>query len=104
MDIQTTVIELIDNLFMEDISDMMDEDLFDAGVLDSMGTVELVIELESKFNIKIPVSDMGRDDWNTGNKIVQGVKDLQNAYTTLVHFWSTSRCLCRFIRLTSTCT
>jgi len=45
MDIQTTVIELIDNLFMEDISDMMDEDLFDAGVLDSMGTVELVIEL-----------------------------------------------------------
>ena len=79
MDIQTTVIELIDNLFMEDISDMIDEDLFDAGVLDSMGTVELVIELESKFNIKIPVSDMGRDDWNTGNKIVQGVKDLQNA-------------------------
>ena len=79
MDIQTTVIELIDNLFMEDISDMMDEDLFDAGVLDSMGTVELVIELEEKFNIKIPVSDMGRDDWNTGNKIVQGVKDLQNA-------------------------
>ena len=79
MDIQTTVIDIIDNLFMEDISDMMDEDLFDAGVLDSMGTVELVIELESKFNIKIPVSDMGRDDWNTGNKIVQGVKDLQNA-------------------------
>ena len=79
MDVQTTVIDIIDNLFMEDISDMMDEDLFDAGVLDSMGTVELVIELEEKFNIKIPVSDMGRDDWNTGNKIVQGVKDIQNA-------------------------
>ena len=79
MDIQTTVIDIIDNLFMEDISDMMDEDLFDEGVLDSMGTVELIIELEEKFNIKIPVSDMGRDDWNTGNKIVQGVKDLQNA-------------------------
>ena len=79
MDVQTTVIDIIDNLFMEDISDMMDEDLFDAGVLDSMGTVELVIEQEEKFNIKIPVSDMGRDDWNTGNKIVQGVKDLQNA-------------------------
>ena len=79
MDIKTTVIEINDNLFMEDISDMMDEDLFDAGVLDSMGTVELVIELESTFNIKIPVSDMGRDDWNTGNKIVEGVKELQNA-------------------------
>ncbi|MCJ1995598.1 D-alanine--poly(phosphoribitol) ligase subunit DltC [Lactococcus piscium] len=79
MDIQTTVIQLINTLFMEDISDMMDEDLFDAGVLDSMGTVELVIELETTFNIKIPVSDMGRDDWNTGNKIVEGVKELQHA-------------------------
>lgn len=79
MDIQTTVIQLIDTLFMEDISDMMDEDLFDAGVLDSMGTVELVIELETTFNIKIPVSDIGRDDWNTGNKIVEGVKELQHA-------------------------
>lgn len=79
MDIQTTVIQLIDTLFMEDISDMMDEDLFDAGVLDSMGTVELVIELETTFNIKIPVSDLGRDDWNTGNKIVEGVKELQHA-------------------------
>lgn len=78
MDIQATVIELIDTLFMEDISDMMDEDLFDAGVLDSMGTVELVIELETTFNIKIPVSDMGRDDWNTGTKIVEGVKELQH--------------------------
>lgn len=79
MNIQETVIQLIDTLFMEDISTMMDEDLFDAGVLDSMGTVELVIELETTFNIKIPVSDMGRDDWNTGNKIVEGVRELQHA-------------------------
>ena len=79
MNVQETVIQLIDTLFMGDISTMMDEDLFDAGVLDSMGTVELVIELETTFNIKIPVSDMGRDDWNTGNKIVEGVRELQHA-------------------------
>lgn len=79
MNVQETVIQLIDTLFMEDISTMMDEDLFDAGVLDSMGTVELVIELETTFKIKIPVSDMGRDDWNTGNKIVEGVRELQHA-------------------------
>ena len=79
MNVQETVVQLIDTLFMEDISTMMDEDLFDAGVLDSMGTVELVIELETTFNIKIPVSDMGRDDWNTGNKIVEGVRELQHA-------------------------
>ena len=32
MDVKSQVIEIIDELFMEDVSDMMDEDLFDAGV------------------------------------------------------------------------
>ena len=56
MDVKSEVIEIIDELFMEDVSDMMDEDLFDAGVLDSMGTVELIVELESRFDIRVPVS------------------------------------------------
>lgn len=79
MDIQAEVIATIEDLFMEDISDMMDDDLFDAGVLDSMAVVELVVELDDKFGIKVPVSEMGRNDWNTGNKIVEGVKELRHA-------------------------
>ena len=83
MDVKAEVIEIIDELFMEDVSDMMDEDLFDAGVLDSMGTVELIVELENRFDIRVPVSEFGRDDWNTANKIVEGVTELRNAKTTL---------------------
>ena len=79
MDIKAEVIEIIDDLFMEDVSDMMDEDLFDAGVLDSMGTVELIVELENRFDIRVPVSEFGREDWNTANKIVEGVTELRNA-------------------------
>ena len=79
MDVKSQVIEIIDELFMEDVSDMMDEDLFDAGVLDSMGTVELIVELENRFGIRVPVSEFGRDEWNTANKIVEGVTELQNA-------------------------
>ena len=79
MDVKSQVIEIIYELFMEDVSDMMDEDLFDAGVLDSMGTVELIVELENRFGIRVPVSEFGRDDWNTANKIVEGVTELQNA-------------------------
>lgn len=79
MDVKSQVIEIIDELFMEDVSDMMDEDLFDAGALDSMGTVELIVELENRFGIRVPVSEFGRDDWNTANKIVEGVTELQNA-------------------------
>ena len=79
MDVKAEVLEIIDDLFMEDVSDMMDEDLFDAGVLDSMGTVELIVELENRFDIHVPVSEFGRDDWNTANKIIEGVTVLRNA-------------------------
>ena len=79
MDIKAEVIEIIEELFMEDVSDMIDDDLFDAGVLDSMGTVELIVELENRFDIRVPVSEFGRDDWNTANKIVEGVTELRNA-------------------------
>ena len=79
MDIKSEVIEIIDELFMEDVSDMMDEDLFDAGVLDSMGTVELLVEIENRFDIRVPVTEFGRDDWNTANKIVAGIAELKNA-------------------------
>lgn len=77
MDIKSEVIEIIDELFMEDVSDMMDEDLFDAGVLDSMGTVELIVEIENRFDIRVPVTEFGRDDWNTANKIIAGIVELQ---------------------------
>ncbi|HGK0752880.1 D-alanine--poly(phosphoribitol) ligase subunit DltC [Streptococcus pneumoniae] len=79
MYIKSEVIEIIDELFMEDVSDMMDEDLFDAGVLDSMGTVELIVEIENRFDIRVPVTEFGRDDWNTANKIIAGIVELQNA-------------------------
>ena len=79
MDIKSEVIEIIDELFMEDVSDMMDEDLFDAGVLDSMGTVELIVEIENRFDSRVPVTEFGRDDWNTANKIIAGIAELQNA-------------------------
>ena len=79
MDIKSEVIEIIDELFMEDVSDMMDEDLFGAGVLDSMGTVELIVEIENRFDIRVPVTEFGRDDWNTANKIIAGIVELQNA-------------------------
>ena len=79
MDIKSEVIEIIDELFMEDVSDMMDEDLFDAGVWDSMGTVELIVEIENRFDIRVPVTEFGRDDWNTANKIIAGIVELQNA-------------------------
>ena len=47
--------------------------------LDSMGTVELIVEIENRFDIRVPVTEFGRDDWNTANKIVAGITELKNA-------------------------
>lgn len=79
MDVKETVLTIIEDLFMEDVSEIMDEDLFDAGILDSMGTVELIVALENQFQITVPVSEFGRDDWNTANKIITGVTELMHA-------------------------
>ena len=48
-------------------------------LLGCLGTVELIVELENRFDIRVPVSEFGRDDWNTANKIVEGVTELRNA-------------------------
>ncbi|MFX3868566.1 D-alanine--poly(phosphoribitol) ligase subunit DltC, partial [Streptococcus suis] len=73
MDVKETILNIIEELVMEDVSEMMDEDRFDAGVLDSMGTVELIVELESRFNITFPVSEVGSEDWKKKKKIITGV-------------------------------
>lgn len=78
MDIKTEVLAIIDDLFMEDASEMLDEDLYDAGILDSLGTVELIVHLEERFGIIVPVSELGREDWNTVNKIVAGIEGLRH--------------------------
>ncbi len=36
-----------------------------------MGTVDWIVELENRF-ASVFVSEFGRDDWNTANKIVEG--------------------------------
>ena len=40
---------------------------------------ELIVEIENRFDIRVPVTEFGRDDWNTANKIVAGITELKNA-------------------------
>ena len=79
MDIKSDVLAIIDDLFMADVSVLIDEDKLKAKEIESMGTVELIVELESHFDIDIPISEFGRDDWNTANKIIAGIEELRNA-------------------------
>lgn len=76
MDVKTEVVEILNTIIGEDISDQMDYDFFESGLLDSMATVELLLDLETKFDIQAPVSEFDRNDWNTPNKVIAKVESL----------------------------
>lgn len=76
MDVKAGVLEVLNNIIGEDLSSQMDENLFDSGLLDSMATVELLLDLENKFGIQAPVSEFNREDWDTANNIIAKVESL----------------------------
>ena len=76
MAVKEEVIDILNTITGEDVSDKMDENLFDDGLLDSMATVELLLDLENKFDIQAPVSEFNRDEWDTPNKVVAKVESL----------------------------
>ncbi|MFF2879179.1 D-alanine--poly(phosphoribitol) ligase subunit 2 [Gottfriedia sp. NPDC057991] len=44
--------------------------LFEEGLLDSFGTVSLLVEIEDKLGIDVTISDFDRGEWSTPNKII----------------------------------
>ncbi len=52
-----------------------DLDLFEAGLIDSMGFVELLFGLEQEFGIQVPPTEIERDDVSTVNKILAFVNE-----------------------------
>ena len=78
MDIKETVLSILNDLTGEDLSDQMDENIFDNGLMDSMASVQMLLNLQEKFDIDVPVSEFNREEWDTPNKIVAKVESLEN--------------------------
>ncbi|GBG04862.1 D-alanine--poly(phosphoribitol) ligase subunit DltC [Lactobacillus rodentium] len=78
MDTKEAVLDILNELTGEDLSEQMDENLFDNGLLDSMATVQMLLELQEKTGITAPVSEFNRDEWATPNKIIEKVESLRN--------------------------
>ena len=53
-------------------------DLFDEVLLDSLGSVQLLVELEGQLGIEFPVSEFDRAERNTPAKIIEKVDTLQS--------------------------
>ena len=78
MDTKQGVLDILNALTGEDLSDQMDENIFDNGLMDSMASVQMLLNLQEKFDIDVPVSEFNREEWDTPNKIVAKVESLEN--------------------------
>ena len=77
---QEQIQQLLAEATGRDANDFADpqEDLFADGLLDSMATVQLLLALQDEFDIQVPVSEFDRSQWNTVDKIIDRVKELEN--------------------------
>ncbi|WHY88322.1 D-alanine--poly(phosphoribitol) ligase subunit 2 [Neobacillus novalis] len=78
MDFKNEVISLLAEICQDDVvKENPDIDLFDAGLLDSFGTVELLVQIEERFDILVPITEFDRDVWNTPNNIAIQLADMK---------------------------
>lgn len=77
MDTTKNVMSILEELTGSNLVDKMDVNLFESGLLDSMATVQLVMELEEKCQVSIPISEFNRQEWETPSKIIAKVESLQ---------------------------
>ena len=61
----------------EEVRENPEVDLFEEGLMDSLATVQLLVEIEGQLDVQVPVSEFDRTQWNTPNKIIEQVKALQ---------------------------
>ncbi|MDU5111027.1 MAG: D-alanine--poly(phosphoribitol) ligase subunit DltC [Clostridium sp.] len=54
----------------DEIREDLDLDLFEAGLLDSLGIIEVLLKLEEVFSIKLQPTDLERKDMATVNNLV----------------------------------
>ncbi|GAB5052761.1 D-alanine--poly(phosphoribitol) ligase subunit DltC [Pediococcus ethanolidurans] len=76
MDTKETVLNVLQDLTGSDLSDDLDDNLFENGLLDSMGTVQLLLQLQSELGIEVPVSEFERSEWDTPNKIIANAEEM----------------------------
>ncbi|MGM9988603.1 MAG: D-alanine--poly(phosphoribitol) ligase subunit DltC [Bacillaceae bacterium] len=73
-----TVLAILEEICQTDeVRNDLDLQLFEEGLLDSLGTVTLLVELEEKLDVMVSISDFDREEWATPNLIIAKVEGLK---------------------------
>lgn len=71
------VIQIIADVCEDDVVlEERDLDLFQEGLLDSFGTINLLVAFEDELGINVPITVFNREEWNTPNNIVMQLEKL----------------------------
>ena len=69
--VEERMLDLIEEVCDDEvIREERDIDLFEAGLLDSMAAIELLVGIESEFGVVIPPTAVEREEMNSVNKII----------------------------------
>lgn len=69
------VLDMLEDICDDDaVREERDIDLFDAGLLDSMAAIELLVAIEEEFGVQIAPTAVDCDEMNTVNKIIHQIE------------------------------
>ncbi|WP_424160714.1 D-alanine--poly(phosphoribitol) ligase subunit 2 [Bacillus amyloliquefaciens] len=78
MEFKQEVLDVLAEVCQGDVvKENPDIEIFEEGLLDSFGTVELLVAIENRFGITVPITEFDRDEWNTPNNIVNKLTELK---------------------------
>lgn len=78
MNIEETVLAILEEITgTDEVKENREVDLFEEGLMDSLATVQLLVEIEGQLGVQVPVSEFDREQWNTPTKVIEQVKALQ---------------------------
>ena len=64
---------LVEICAVDEVREDKDINLFESGLLDSLGLIELIIKLEEELDIKIEPTELEREEIETPNKLINYV-------------------------------
>lgn len=74
-ELEEQVLDMLEEICDDEaVREERDIDLFDAGLLDSMAAIEVLVAIEERFGVDIAPTAVERDEMNTVNKIIRQIE------------------------------
>ncbi|MDR3225372.1 MAG: D-alanine--poly(phosphoribitol) ligase subunit DltC [Clostridiales Family XIII bacterium] len=76
MGIKEAVLDILEEITgTDEVKENPALDLFGDGILDSLGVVQFLVELEERCHVKVPASEFDRSRWATPRDIADRVAE-----------------------------